>query len=196
MYVAFDTETGGLTDKSSLLSIYLQILDNDLNYVDEINLLVKPDSGEYRIYARAMEVNQIDLLEHDKKAIKETEAREAIRKFFSKHFSKGGRYTPLGHNVNFDINRLKKLIGEEMYSRYLDYRILDTLGLAQLLQFAGILKRGSCRLGVIAEQFSIEPDEGEDLHDAKVDTVICIKVLKKFVELLKTNTASSSRPVS
>ena len=62
-YFIVDAETGGKYAKEhSLLTLYGQILNKNLNVVDEIDLVVKPDDGIYRISADALETNKIDLI--------------------------------------------------------------------------------------------------------------------------------------
>jgi len=82
MFLALDTETGGIGPDKSLLTLYAVALDDNLNPVAfsgddfkvaggilELDLKLKPDDGIYRVTGEALGINGINLSEHDKEAI-------------------------------------------------------------------------------------------------------------------------------
>ena len=75
-YLIIDTETGGLVEHDpSLLSLYAYLTDSKLNYLDDIELKIKPDDEVYRVNPYALNINKINLVEHNKIAITESEAK-------------------------------------------------------------------------------------------------------------------------
>ena len=104
-YVAFDNETGGLTKDCSLLTSHFIIADEQLNVIEELGLVIKPnDHQPYRVQATALAVNKINLIEHDKVAITQSEAAQKLFLFLKKHSNNGQiKLIPIGHNVSFDI---------------------------------------------------------------------------------------------
>src|SRR6185437_1201091 len=109
-YLAFDVESGGVTDDHSLLSVYFAVIDEDLKTLHgELDMLIKPDDGNYVVTAGALVVNKIDLIEHDKVAIKESAAGTMLYNFLKTHAPDGTtKLTPLGHNIAFDVQFIKK----------------------------------------------------------------------------------------
>ena len=63
-YLAFDCETTGLLPNCNVLTVYFVILDDKLNILDELDLKIKHDF--YVVFTKALEVNNINILEHDK----------------------------------------------------------------------------------------------------------------------------------
>ena len=63
MYLAFDVETTGLETHCNVLTAYFIILDSNYNQIDSLDLKIK--YPYYTIYTKALEINKIDILEHD-----------------------------------------------------------------------------------------------------------------------------------
>jgi len=210
MYIALDNEMGGVTLDYSLLTTYLVVLDENLNKVDELELALKPNDGIYRVCGRAMEVNKIDLKEHDKVAIYYKEAGSLLYQFLNKNAStsriplvpgvgKINRLTPIGHGIYGDIAFLTHyLMKEETWETFVSYRKLDTQAVAQFLKACGkIPDTVSGSLESLAKHFEIitEGANGNvsyvglydcivSLHNAKVDTMLTVEVFKKMKELI------------
>lgn len=209
MYIALDNEMGGVTLDYSLLTSYLVILDDNLNPVDELSLYLKPDDGIYRVCGRAMEVNKINLAEHDKIAIPYKEGGTRLYKFLDKHRNtvpvisnlvKTNRLTPIGHGIYGDIAFLTHcLMREETWEMFVSYRKLDTQAVCQFLKLCGKFPDDvSGSLESLGKHFGIITEGANglvsyvglydcivNLHDAKVDTMLTVEVLKKLKELMK-----------
>lgn len=180
-YVAFDAETGGIGVENSLLTLYMAALDVKLNIVDELYLYVKPNAGKpYVIQPEALAINKIDLIEHDKKAITESEAGQKLREFLWKH-SKNGKVklVPIGHNVTFDEMFIwEHILGKKEYEKYVSYRKLDTAVVAQFLKLQGkVPTTVTGSLTSLIEFLGLKFD-GPGAHDAKSDTLATVAVLK------------------
>lgn len=193
-YFLFDTETGGLDAKSiSLLSFFGLILDSNLNIVDDINLMIKPNDGIYRLDIEAMKVNKIDILQHDINAVAEAKAGLKLRDFLYKHseFATNSRtkIIPAGHNIGrLDIPMGERLIGFEEWNRLIVRRTIDTGTIAQFMILNGSLpETNDCSLKQLCEHYGIEY---VGAHTAKQDVFMTLEVLRAMTK------AGSIKPCS
>lgn len=184
-YLIIDTETGGLVENEpSLLSLYAYLTDSKLNYLDDIELKIKPDDEVYRINPYALAVNKINLVEHNKIAITESEAKNKFLNFVKKNNTHGEKIIPVGHNLNFDLYFTKKLCHD--WEKYFSYRVLDTASVAKFLFLAGKItlpenNRGGS-LEDLANYFKLDYTQA---HDAKFDVQLTLNVLKKLLNLIE-----------
>jgi DNA polymerase III alpha subunit (gram-positive type) len=184
-FIAFDNETGGLAQETSLLTVYFAILDDKLNQIDELDLRLKPNNGgPYLVEAGGLEVNKINLIEHDKTAITYSEGGQALVKLLKKHAIGKDRLTPLGHNVFFDIRGVTThLLGDKTWNQFVSYKIQDTQQCASFLQRKGLLPPDmSVSLGSLAKHFNISLTSGVE-HESKYDTLLTIEVYKRLLTL-------------
>jgi DNA polymerase III alpha subunit (gram-positive type) len=186
MYTWFDTETSGTNPKiHSVLTAYFAIYDESLNFVDEIELFLKPDSGEVIAEEQALKVNGINLEEHLKnpRTVTYSVGKEMILDFFSKHKSKGrNRLRPSGHNIEFDKGFImSQIMTEEEWSKYIHHNSIDTLRIVTFLQDIGMVPNDVGRLTDLVEHFGITK---RDAHDAREDVKMNIEVYKKMKEML------------
>lgn len=183
-YLAFDVESGGVTDDHSLLTAYFVILDEDLKTVyGELDLRSKPNDGTYHVTAEALAINGIDLISHDKEADTESKAGTRLYEFLQQHCPDGKvKLTPLGHNVAFDVEFVKKHLTKN-FNKFVSYRCLDTASVIQFLkQTNHIPKDLAGSLGEIAKYLQVPIVQ---LHTAKDDTWLTIEVLKKLQDLVQ-----------
>ena len=186
-YIAMDVETGGLTPETSILTAFFAVLDQDFNVTDEIDFNLKPEDGIYRVTAGGLMVNKINLVEHDKTAILVKDAKTPLYEFLKKN-NHGEKLIPIGHNVAFDISRIKRdgLISEGSWETFVSYRCVDTGVVCQFLRAAGLFPEDvSGSLGSLVGYFRI-PSIGE-LHNAKTDTLQTVAVLKELLKIVKYN---------
>jgi len=199
MYIALDNEMGGVTLDYSLLTSYLVVLDVDLNPIDDLELYVKPDDGIYRVCGQAMNVNKIDLAQHDTKAIYYKEAGTKLYQFLKKNSDSGKiKLTPIGHGIYGDIAFITHcLMKTETWETFTSYRKLDTQAVCQFLKLCGKFPEGvSGSLESLGKHFGILRDENRncfntqvefvtgDLHNAKTDTLLTVEVLKHLKTLV------------
>lgn len=182
-YIALDTETGGVTLSTSLLTAFFVVLDEKFQPVEELYLRVKPNDGHYVTTARGLEVNQINLVEHDKVAITCKEARTPLYKFVERNFQ-GNKLTPIAHGAAFDLARVKQdLMSEGSWENFVSYRTLDTSIVCQYLRAAGVFPENvSGSLGSLVDYFGLQ-SKGE-LHDARVDTFQTIALLQELLKFV------------
>lgn len=187
LYLPMDNETGGLADNVSLLSTYLEVVDEQFNVLDSLELYVKPNDGVYLCEAGGLKVNKIDLVKHDEIAITYSEAGQKLFKFLQKNSQDGKiKLIPVGKNVQFDVNGLQKhLLGKKTMDKFVSYRIIDITGLAMALQIKGKLPPDlGLSLGHLAEYFGVYNLVTGQAHEAKYDTQVTMLVYKKLLDML------------
>lgn len=89
---------------------------------------------------------------------------------------------PLGHNVAFDIIKIKdNIISEGSWLKFVSYRLMDTGGIGNFLKKQGkIPKDISGSLTSYAKHFNID---AVNAHDAKADCQITVAVYKEMLKL-------------
>lgn len=185
-FLGTDAESGGLDDDGdvSLLTAYFVALDEKLNPIDDLYIRMKPLNGIYHCTAQALNVNKINLIEHDKVAEYPEECMKKILEFLKIHSEDGKQWlTPIGHNVAGDIRWYKDKIMRRpnMMNPYLDYRVLDTCVIASFLKLTNKLPpKMKVSLEELSKFFKIPPGG----HDAKGDTLAAIEVLKEEIKLV------------
>lgn len=182
-YFLFDTETGGLHPKEvSLLSFFGLVLDKNFKVLDDINLLIRPDDGRYRLDIDAMKVNKIDILKHHELAITESEAAKKLKEFLWRNAGYSNeKLIPAGHNIGrLDIPMGERLLGFDEWNRMFAHRTVDTGTIAQFLVLRGTLpETNNCSLRQLCEHYKIDYTGA---HDAKRDVFMTLEVLKAMVK--------------
>lgn len=187
LYMPLDNETGGLHEDVCLLSTYLEVVDEQFNVIDSLELYVKPNNGVYRVEAQGLDINKINLIEHDKVAITYSEAGQKLFKFLQKNSQDGKiKLIPLGKNVQFDVNGLQKhLLSKPNMEKFVSYRHIDITGLAMGLQIVGKIPEGmSLSLTSLANYFGVYGEVSGNAHEAKYDTQVTVLMYKKLLEML------------
>jgi DNA polymerase III epsilon subunit-like protein len=189
-YLAFDTETGGLDPKkTSLLTAYFAVLDENFNAIAELDLKIKGDKNEiYHVTGEALKINGINLVElHDEnRNVTKGLAALQLKDLLHKHTVGMNGISPLipvGHNVDFDIGFVQEhLIPKDLWETYVSYRKLDTSSTANFLKAKKVIPDNiSGKLESLAKYFKIDIGKGS-YHNAKIDTVVCVALLQKMLE--------------
>lgn len=183
-YIVIDTETGGIEREASLLTTYLEILDENLNTIDSLYLETKPNDGVYKVTGTAMKINGIDLATHDAKAITYKEAATLLYQFLEKNKAEDGQLKPIGQNVKFDIIKITdNILSDKSWNQFVSYRILDTAVIAGFLIEVGKLPKDlSAGLKAMAQYFGVGIQE-EFGHDARNDVALTIAVYKELIKV-------------
>jgi DNA polymerase III epsilon subunit-like protein len=183
-YLSIDTETGGLGLDKSLLTVGLILLDEELNEIDNRNYLIKPNNGIYNIEARALGINGINLIEHDKMAKTEKEVGTDLYTTLYE-WSEGhkNKVIPLGKQVDGDINQIwDKLISRSSWEMSVSYRRIEVSSVMLFLQDIGQLPTFKGSLKDCAEYYKID---SSNLHDALFDARLTAEVYKRMLKDLK-----------
>jgi DNA polymerase III alpha subunit (gram-positive type) len=174
-YFCVDTETGGLSSSNSLLTLYGLVIDESFNVVNQVDLCLKPNSGQYVIEAPALGINNINLVEHDKRAIDYKKGKETLYKLLY-------LYKPLhliGHNVAFDVKFMKRHLFEgrrteldTLFSRH----IHDTKNNATFLKTCGRIPK-DVGVSLVQQLKFFFPDlDLEGHHNAEWDAKMTFKL--------------------
>ena len=184
-YISLDCETGGIGIEKSLLTVYLEVLDEKLDMLDSLDLTIKPNDSIYHCTAEALGINKIDLVKHDKVAIVEKAAGQMLYKFLDTLSANGTiKLMPLGQNVQFDIKFLQAhLISQGTWEKFVSYRVRDTGVLGNSMLDAGLIPSTvSGSLTSYCQYFGINL---VDAHTASGDVKATIAVYKKMLEVLR-----------
>ena len=203
-YFILDVETGGLTTKQSLLSLYCAHLNLvvcnvgtessrlglSINSNRTLELLIKPnDHTQYVIDPQALGINRINLTEHDKNPLTKpySESRHILKEFIYScmdGISHNSRATLVGYNIGFDKDFLLEHLFEgnrEEFGEWFDYGMLDVKAIAVNAQVLGLLPADmNLKLTNVAEFFGIDTNGA---HDAKIDCNLTVDVLNKLNQL-------------
>lgn len=190
LFLAMDNETGGLADNVSLLSTYLEVIDSNWNVIDSLELFVKPNDEVYLVQAEGMEINKINLIEHNKIAKTYSDAGQDLFRFLNKNSNQGKiKLIPLGKNVAFDVNGVTKhLLQKKTWERFVSYRHMDITPFARALQLQGKIPEGmSLSLESLHDFLNglgkIPAVPEGQLHEAKYDTKITVLVFRGLLAL-------------
>lgn len=186
MYIFLDNEMGGLErEKYSLLTVYLLATDDQFNVIGDLYLYLKPDDGIYKVCAEAMNVNKIDLVLHDTRAITYKEGGTTLYKWLSSMTDAGKvKATVVGHGVYGDVDWITyHLMSRATWENFTSYRKLDTSAVCQFLKSCGLLPDISGSLTSLAKYFGVPLDENK-AHDAKYDTELTMQVFLALRKVL------------
>lgn len=124
-----------------------------------------------------MEVNKIDILEHDKVAEPLNICNDKLKKFLKKHSRPhlGEFLIPVGSNVKADIDFLA---ASGLSTTGLSHKVMDLTVIANFLKEADLLNINSVSLESLAKAFGV--DHGNP-HQAVSDAITSMRV---FVKLL------------
>jgi DNA polymerase III epsilon subunit-like protein len=176
MYLALDTETTGLTNLCNVLTVYFIILDENLNEIKTLDLKIKHD--KYHVYTKALEINKINLVEHDKTAISKEDAIIKMKEFFGSVI-----YDVIGHNVKFDITILKSN-GMDI-NTHIKTGYIDTFNICRKLkQQQKLNEKQSLSLGKLCYYFGVGPVSCENLHTSEHDTRLSVELFKHLKEFV------------
>ena len=185
LFLAFDTETGGLGDDVSLLSCYMDVIDEQFNVIDSLYLFTKPNDEVYKVTAGGLAVNKINLVEHDKVAESYSSAGQKLVAFLKKNSQNGKiKLIPLGKNVYFDVEKVTdNILGKKTWNLFCSYRVIDITTLARCLQIAGKIPAGmGLSLETLREFLNVNIPG--DAHTADFDTKVTVLVFKELLNLV------------
>jgi hypothetical protein len=187
MYLFFDTETGGLTPDYSLLTLSAIVADSQFNIVSihdmDPGVYLRLKHANYVTHPRAMEVNRIDLREHDAEGFSVADARDIFLAFVKEAVSATGvrKLIPAGHNVPFDMRFLHAhLLPADEWENYFTHPALDTCAVARFFSSANLISCG-CSLVALRRAFNIETGAA---HNAENDNLASLKLARRFLQLM------------
>lgn len=190
-YLWSDCETGGKKkEKHPLLQAYFAVYNDKMEFVDELELFLKPDEGDHTtvcVEQEALDVTGINIEEHFKSpnTITYTEGRKLLLDFLTKHKipNKRKHFRLSGHNVAFDLGFINTyLLDEDEWEKLVHYLLIDTLRICTFLQDCGLIAGDIGNLGSLVEYFGIPKDQA---HNARGDIKMNVGVYKALLQMMK-----------
>lgn len=189
-YLAHDAETGGVVPAvHTLLTHYSGIFtleSGKFTLRAELDLKIKPENKNYVVTAEALGVNKINLIEHDKTAMKIEEASEKLYYFLKEHSDDGrARLIRMGHNEPFDKDYvIHNLLRPEIWGKFTDYGgVADSSTFARFLKMKGKLPwNARFNLRQLAEFLGV-PFDPNELHTAKGDVHLMVRCVEKMLTM-------------
>ena len=172
-YLGYDLETGGFDKKrDSVMTAYFAIWDEKWDLLDELDLKLKPDSGEIIAQPGALKVTGLNVEEHlaDPETITYTEGRAKLFTMLDKHKipRKRKSFQALGHNIiKFDNPYCHEsgFIPEKDWMKYMHHNDLDSLALVTALKKFGLLPQQVGNLSSLVEHFGLELGQAHTARD-------------------------------
>lgn len=179
--VVIDTETGGLDpDNHSLLTVAM-IVTRNMEIIAGHEWWLKHD--EYQVTDRALEINGIDLKEHDETALPAAEAIEDMLNFLEHFRLPNERVVFFGQNTIFDKQFLEAAVERsghtKRYRSLVSHRYIDLMSITAFLNLTGHLKTDNLGLDAVLTLLDIEQTQR---HHALGDAQMTFRAL---VELFK-----------
>lgn len=179
-YLVIDTESGGPSKDFSLLSVSCQIFTMNAMH-NSLDLKVKPNDDKYILSAEGISINKIDIVKHNKEAIKYKEAKTILYNFLQENCPKNDKLICVGHGIKGDINILQEyLISIGSWNNFVSHHIIDTLVIAKFLQTLDFIpENNSLSLESLLKYYKINYIP-HLLHEASYD---CLKTWDLFTIL-------------
>lgn len=191
-YLWSDTETSGKNKlKHKILTVYFAIYNDKLEFMDELDLKVKPDDcksvEDIPFQPEALETNGINLEQHinDPETITYSEAKKVIIEFLEKYKipNKRKHFRLSGHNVEFDKQFiLEMLVDEDSWEKLVHYNTIDTLRITTFLQDCGFIPADVGSLGSMVEYFGIPMGLA---HNAREDIKMTVNLYRAILQMMK-----------
>jgi len=183
----FDTETTGLSDKSTIIQI-AGIIEIDGEVKKTFNLRCRPFPGS-EMSDKAFEITGLskeEVMQYPDPKQACQELKNIFARYINK-FDKTDKFIAAGHNVRFDVDQLTRWFqkcGDKYLGSWINYRKqLDTLGLFLAMQITGAMPElENAKLETIAKFMGIE----FDAHDAMADIEATMGVGHIMLNMLGT----------
>lgn len=197
----YDYETTG-TDPliHGIMTAYYVIYDESNNKLDELELYLKPDHGEFIVDPEALVVTGLNVEEHlaDPRTITYSEGAKLLMDMLKKHKipRKRTHFRPCGQNIGFDERfTVSRLVPKAEWRKLVHYTPIDTLIIVTSLKDIGMLPKDIGNLSSLVEYFGIPMGKA---HDCKEDVLMTVNVYREICKLLLSlknnglNTSSSN----
>ena len=179
--LVIDCETTGFSpEHNDMLTcglLYADITPTKIKILDTDHILIKHE--RYNVSAGALQVNKIDISQHNTLAESPKKSALKINSFVKKH--KIQDLPLLGHNLNFDLRFLNALSRKSETEIPLHHEYDDTMKIWMKLRHEQRVPWIKASLGTLAEHFDIDRS---DAHTALGDCHITSKVYQKLLKII------------
>ena len=160
---------------------HLSFGDN-FSIVDKIEILI--DEGELKVSRESLAINKIELNVHRKLADAPRNAINKMKTFLNNHFLSGEKITLAGHNINFDVNFLRKFLqrNHEDFNLYFSHRFIDTSSILYFLYLAGKINEKAISSDKAFKLFKIKIARR---HCALDDAVATAELFTRLLEIVR-----------
>ncbi len=199
-----DTETG-LIDPlpGSVLELAFVVYDPGITEEEPQTFHARLKWPVYQVSAKALEINRINLVDHDKWGVTPVQFCKDLHKWVCEHVInvEQPKITLGGHNTHFDMRQLMFILNyavdlecfeaRDLRKVFL-HRMVDTYPIAHALHESGKLKieemgyNGSIDLPCLTKALDITLEGTEVHHTAMGDILATIQVYKKLVDLMRS----------
>lgn len=174
MKIIIDTETGGFNNKeNALLSIGYVVIDDNLNIKEKGEIKIK--SGNLKAEKTALEINKINLEEHNAIADTEEQAINTLNTVINAHFG-NDKPVVIGHNVRFDTGFIGALYKRNNCKFVYNYGLIDTMEITRVLNALNKTGLKSAKLDDIRAHYGIKGNG--QAHSAMTDCLDTLEYLK------------------
>lgn len=188
-YLGYDLETGTLNPATGdILTAYFCILDENFNFIEDMDMKLKPEGRLPVADGAALAINGIDIEKHllSPETITYTQAKEKLTALIKKYLKKKSKYSNIigfGYNVaSFDVHWIyHHLIDKNTWESMVHYKQLDVMHDVDVLKRHGWLPPFSGSLGSMVEFFGVPKGTA---HEARDDIIMTVGVFKKIKELM------------
>lgn len=180
-FLGIDTETTGLSAVTDqVIEIYLRLMDEQFEPIDELHIYAHPDDG-VEIHPSAAAINGYTREGWDEKgAVTQQCLSERVYAFISPF----KRLKCVAHNAAFDTAFLRKIYeradGDVSYDKCVGYHHIDTIPITIFMDLsAGAPLRRSYSLVNLTKDHDIAHDNA---HSARADLQACLDLLKVHIQ--------------
>jgi len=171
-----DTETTGTEPSKHAILTLDALVEVDGEVIDQVRLKGAPDPDQ-EVVKEALEVNGLSreqILEFPSS----TEMYKSLMSALNSHINRydsNDKFIVAGHNVKFDIAFLQELFARKSnkyFGAYFNYHTIDTMGMAQLLHYAGRVNLPNFKLETLAKIFDVPFVAHDSLEDIKTTKAV------------------------
>lgn len=178
-YFAFDTETTGIAEDAECISLSYQLLGPQFEVVSSGTWYAHPSSPD-KMSAEAAKVNGYT---YEKWEARGATTQAVFQATFIRFLETSGlnRTKPLGHNVSFDIGKIRSFVPVDLFRRALAYHFADSMVLAIALDDARGVTDARYNLKELCTRYGVSLT---DAHDALADITATVELYKVLIGFL------------
>lgn len=99
-------------------------------------------------------------------------------------YNKNDKFTPMGQNVQFDLNFLRNFFiknNDKYFGSFIAWQEVDLLAFARLLRYTGKISVDNCKLETLAKYIGKEYKAHDALEDIRMTREILKELIKRHI---------------